>query len=113
MLTYKGDTGSETSALPSDERTPAVLIDSEREERLIRCARTLLGGPAADADAALLALFRVVAESEIEADSTYMATVKLDRVWAMRNAICAVYALDRRTLAQSQQVCGVPLFAGG
>jgi hypothetical protein len=93
MLTDTLNDRATAAALPADEHTAPELIDSEREERLISCARTLLGGPAPDPDAALLALFRVMAESEVAADASYMATVKLDRAWAMRDAIYAVYEL--------------------
>ncbi|MBA3470984.1 MAG: hypothetical protein H0T53_15225 [Herpetosiphonaceae bacterium] len=98
MFTDRWDDRSATVVLPVDERTSPELIDREREERLISCARTLLGGPAADPDAALLVLFRVVAESVIAADASYIATVKLDRVWAMRNAISSVYDLQEASV---------------
>ena len=84
-----GDNQSHAVVLANDERTPPELIDVDREKRLIRCAHTLLGGAATDPDSALLALFQVVADSEDGDDSAYVATVKLDRVWAMRDAIHA------------------------
>ncbi len=92
MLTDRFDYQCEPAGLPAEEQTAPELVDREREERLVSCARTVLGGPAADPDAALLMLFQVMA-----ADSTYLALVKLDRVWAMRDAIAMVYDLEEAT----------------
>ncbi len=97
MLTDRFDHRYEAAWLPAEEQTAPELVDREREERLVSCARTVLGGPAADPDAALLVLFRVVAESVVAADSTYLALVKLDRVWAMRDAITMAYDLEEAT----------------
>ena len=89
---------SHAAVLASDERTPPELIDRDREERLVRCTRTLLGGAATDPDSALLALFQVAADSEVGEDAAYMASVKLDRVWAMRDAIHASDDLEESSV---------------
>jgi len=59
MLTDRFDYQCEPAGLPAEEQTAPELVDREREERLVSCARTVLGGPAADPDAALLMLFQV------------------------------------------------------